>query len=103
MSDLAPLLQGFFTENWSGSARPAHTPSPPTATRSSCCSPSPASAPAGNRPSWASPTWTPPRSARSCNTSKASGATRPRPEIPAWPRSTRSSATPRCTTPNTRR
>ena len=36
MTALAPTLQAFFTERLALSARPAATPSPPTATRSGC-------------------------------------------------------------------
>ncbi|MGI8612423.1 MAG: hypothetical protein ACR2KL_00500 [Nocardioidaceae bacterium] len=50
MSDLAPLLQGFFTDKLIRQRQASRTPSPPTATPSHCCSASFTSPPDGSRP-----------------------------------------------------
>ena len=67
MTDLAPVLQGFFTDRLARQKKASPpTPSPPTATPSGSWSPSPRER-TGKPPSQdaASPTWTPPWSARS--------------------------------------
>ena len=58
MSLLAPTLQAFFTDRLITQSTSARAPSPPTATRSGCCSRSSSDTRAGSRSNWTSPTST---------------------------------------------
>jgi integrase/recombinase XerD len=95
VSDLAPLLQGSFTDKLMRHRQASPTRWPPTATPSRCCSASSSGAAAGRPPSSAWPTSTRQPSARSCTTWRPTGTTPPPPATPAWPPCARCFATPR--------
>ena len=59
MSDLAPILQGFFTDRMIAQKHASNTRSAPTGTPGGCCWPSPSTRPAPRHGNWTSGSSTP--------------------------------------------
>ena len=104
MTALAPALQAYFTERLIGQR--AASPNTIAAYRDhvpAAAGASPPTAPATHPAGWTSPTWTPPLIAAFLDHLEHDRGNSAAPATTGSPRSTRCSATSRCTTPSTPR